>query len=54
MKLEKACDRFFRKKNLRKFTKRFTKLHKLRAGFSLNLFITLDPEDTFTVYLGKT
>ena len=54
MRLNLEYRRIYKNKSLRKEKKRFTKLHKIRASFSLNLFITLDPEDTYTVCIGKT
>ena len=41
-------------KKRKQLKKKFTKLHKTRASFSLNLFIYIDPEDTDNVLIGKT
>ena len=53
MEFDQEYIRIYKKKGLRKCKKRFTKWHKIRASFPLSLFISLDPEDTFTICIGK-
>lgn len=52
MRLDKEYNWINKKRNAQK-KKKYTKFHKIRASFSLTLFIHLDIEDTLEISIGK-